>query len=278
MPELPEVETIRRDLEGLLVGKKIERLEVNDHAVLTGISSQGRPRRKVSVQEFRRNVLGRKIQGFFRRGKYLIMKFSDGTSLIFHLRMTGQIILSRPEGRERLWMAFDDGKTLCFADRRRFGEIFCSRDWEKEPALSSLGIEPLNGKLTASFLKKIFKGRKAPVHSLLLNQKVISGLGNIYATESLFQSGILPARPAGRISEERLRKLACAIRSVLEKSIQNRGYSMNTYVDALGRKGRSQLFTAAYGKEGEACPLCGKPLKRKALAGRSAVHCGNCQK
>lgn len=278
MPELPEVETIRRDLKKILTGRTIQTVEVQDSTVLTGFLPDGRPRRKIDPQSFQAQVVGKKISGFNRRGKYLVMEFTDRTSLIFHLRMTGRILVKEPAGNERLRIRFDSGFPLCFSDHRRFGEVVYSEDWKQAPGLKDLGIEPLNGSLTARFLQEIFKGRKAAVHALLLNQKLISGIGNIYATEALFKARIHPAHPASRISIERLESLVVSIREVLEQSIKNRGYSMSTYVDALGRSGKSQLFTSAYGKEGLPCVVCKALLRRSVLSGRSVFFCSKCQK
>lgn len=152
MPELPEVETIRRDLQRVLVGKKILDLRINDPRLLTGISPSGRPRRKINISQFKKNVVGKKINCFQRRGKYLIMQFQDGTSLVFHLRMTGQITLKRPENKERAVLFLTRALPLCFTDTRRFGEMIYSQDWEQEKMIRSLGIEPLNGQLSASLL------------------------------------------------------------------------------------------------------------------------------
>ncbi len=278
MPELPEVETIRRDLSDLLTGKSIQKIEVPDPTVLTGIGPGGKPRWKVVPAQFERNVIGKKIARFDRRGKYLVMEFEDLTSIIFHLRMTGQLRVEDPSGRERLVLAFDRGVQLCFRDTRRFGEARYSAEWKAEKDILALGIEPLDGKMTAGDLRNFFRNRTAPIHSLLLNQSLIAGLGNIYVTEALFRARILPFRQAGRISENRLEALALNIRKVLEESVRNRGYSMKNYVDALGRKGRSQLFTLAYGKDGQPCRFCKEPLRRKSLSGRGVVYCAQCQK
>ena len=278
MPELPEVETIRRDLEKTLPGKTILSVDVRDLSVLTGIGPSGKPRRKVSPEEFKGRVEGKTVAGVARRGKYLILEFADEGALIFHLRMTGQILLNPPAYRERLNLTFTDGKTLYFSDRRRFGEVLWTPDWEKEPCIRSLGIEPLNGSLTALLLKGFFRKRTAPIHSILLNQKLVSGLGNIYVTEALFQAGIRPSKPCGQISRGKLESLVVSIREILLKSVEHRGYSMNTYVDLMGEKGRSQLFSAAYGKEGRPCVRCQNVLKRKVLGGRGVVYCSRCQR
>ena len=278
MPELPEVETIRRGLEKLVLGRVIRSVRILDPYVLTGFQPSGRPRRKVFPKSFSDSVVGKRIERILRRGKYLILEFPDRTAVVVHLRMTGRLLVREPEGRERAVFELDSGPPLCFSDTRRFGEIVFSEDWAEEPGLRDLGPEPLNGSLTAELLKDRFGGRKTPVHSALLNQKLIAGLGNIYVTEALFKSGISPFRLAGRISAPRLEALAGAIRSVLEQSIANGGYSMWTYVDALGQKGRSQLFTVCYGKEGEPCVSCGGTLRRAVLTGRGTVYCPRCQK
>ena len=132
--------------------------------------------------------------------------------------------------------------------------------------------------LNDAYLKCAFRGRTAPIHSILLSQNLVSGLGNIYATEALFDAGIKPTKPCGKISAEKLALLTSSIYRVVSDSIEKRGYSMNTYVDALGQKGRSQLFSRAYGKAGLPCPRCGTPFKRTVLSGRGVVFCSKCQK
>lgn len=278
MPELPEVETIRRDLQKFLTHKIIQEVKVWDPTALTGISPNGKPFRKITVAQFKENVIGKEIRDFFRKGKYLIMEFRNGDALMIHLRMTGQLLIQEPTGRERVIFFFNQGKPLCFIDRRRFGEIVYSINWKEESAIRNLGVEPLNGAFSASFLKQAFRHLKCAVHSALLNQKIVSGLGNIYATEALFEAGIKPTRSAGRISLAQLEKLAQAIRKVLRKAILRRGYSLATYVDVLGKKGRSQLFSMAYGKEGMPCPRCKSLMMRTVLSSRGVVYCPTCQK
>ena len=278
MPELPEVETIRRDLEKLLLGKTIRQIEVRDLSVIHGISPTGGPLHKITLSRFKGTAIGKQISTFNRRGKYLAMEFSDGTALVFHLRMTGQILVGPPAVPERIRFDFDQGHRLYFSDRRRFGEVVFSENWKEEPSIASLGVEPMNGALSGEYLKSAFRGRSAPVHSILLSQKHVSGLGNIYVTEALYEAGILPTRPCGRIPLGKLSELSDSIRHVIADSIENRGYSMNTYVDALGKKGRSQMFSKAYGKGGLPCPNCGTLFKRKVIAGRGVVFCPKCQK
>ncbi len=278
MPELPEVETIRRDLEPLLQHRTLQSIIVRDPLVLTGIGPKGQPRREITPSQFIKQILGRKIGGMNRRGKYLILEFADGGSLVFHLRMTGQILLSKPLGPWRAYFGFDGNVDLFFADRRRFGEVTFSEDWRKEPFNLAMGIEPTNGNLTAEYLKKHFQGRTANIHSILLNQNVIGGLGNIYATEALHLAGIKPSKSCGKIPLEKLKVLSEAIHKVVRESIEHRGYSMNTYVDAMGKQGKSQLFSQAYGKEGKPCKNCGRIFKRTIIGGRGVVWCPGCQK
>jgi len=277
MPELPEVETIRKDLEKMLAGKTVKNVDVRDIFVLTGFLPKGLPRRKVSISDFRRSIEGQKVKRFLRRGKYLVMEFADGTAVIFHLRMTGQLLVGCPNGKARAIMEFSGGHTLSFLDHRRFGEILFSADWKNEPCIRSLGIEPLSNDLTAERLKGMFMKKQAKLHSILLNQGLVSGLGNIYATEALFKAKISPFRQACKVSAPELKKLAAAIKWVLEKSIMNRGFSMSTYVDALGKKGKSQLYALCYGKKGEPCAYCRKPLEKTVIAGRGVVYCPICQ-
>lgn len=278
MPELPEVETIKRDLEKLLPGKIIRQIEVKDPTVLTGISPNGGPFRKVSADSFKKNVIGKHLSRFHRRGKYLIMEFSDQTALIFHLRMTGQLVVRQPSSRERIVFYFDEGLPLCFADTRRFGEIFFSCDWKKEPRINSLGVEPLNGSFTVNLLKEKLKDRSAKIHSLLLDQRIVAGIGNIYAAEALFLAGIRPNKTAGRLSKMEVEKLVNALKKVLNDSIEHRGYTMNSYLDANGQKGNTQEFALVYGKQGESCVNCGGKILRKVISGRGVAYCAVCQK
>ena len=278
MPELPEVETIRRDLSSALLRRTVQSIQVKDPFVLTGIGPNGKPRRRVKTAEFEKQILGKRIESFDRRAKYLAMVFSDSTALVFHLRMTGQMLLEAPKYSERIRFDFDGEKSLYFADRRRFGEVVFSEDWEKEPEIAALGVEATHRDLSGEYLRTAFRGRSAPVHSILLSQKYVSGLGNIYVTEALFAAGIRPTKPCGRIADDKLEALSKSIRQVISQSIEHRGYSMSTYVDALGKKGRSQLFSKAYGKEGLPCPRCKTLFKRVVLGGRGVVFCKSCQR
>ena len=156
MPELPEVETIRRDLARMLTGRVLRGMEIRDPSVLTGFLPSGRPRRSIDPEICKTRVTGKQISNFERRGKYLVMEFSDLTALVFHLRMTGQILVRRPLGSERLRIDFDSGLPLCFSDRRRFGEVIFCEEWRRAPGIKDLGIEPLNGKLSGHTLMRLF--------------------------------------------------------------------------------------------------------------------------
>lgn len=278
MPELPEVETVRSDLERRILGKTIQDVEIRDLTLLTGHVQYGKLRREATAEAFRAGAQGRSVDAVLRRGKYLILKLSGGHSIVLHLRMTGQLLVRAPERADRAAFTFSDGSHLCFADRRRFGEMLLTTDWEKEKSLRALGIEPLNGEMTPQKLRALFRGRKASIHGTLLNQSLVCGLGNIYVAESLFFAGIRPSCAAGKIPLPKLELLCRHIREVLERSIEHRGYSMNTYVDTLGKKGRSQMFSRVYGKEGKPCPRCRATLKRTVLTGRGVVFCPSCQK
>jgi len=270
MPELPEVETIKRDLEKNLTGHIVTQLLVEDPRIIA--------RQNIKISNLAQSILNKKISQFHRRGKYLTMEFVDGSALIFHLRMTGQLLFQNGGGKVRATIHFNHGKKLFFKDHRRFGEIQYSKDWKNEKSIASLGIEPLNGSLTAEFLRENFKGRSASIHSLLLNQNIVCGIGNIYAAEALFRAHIRPTRKAKSLRMDELNWLVTSIQQVLNASIQNRGYSMNTYVDALGKKGKTQLFTQVYGKEGCPCSNCKNPLKKTKISGRGVTYCHQCQR
>lgn len=278
MPELPEVETIRRDLERSLSGKIIQKCTVRDRSVLTGIGPSGKPIYSVRQEDFIRQVSNQKIQKFLRRGKYLVVEFSSGAGLVFHLRMTGQLLEEPPQYPERIAFHFTDGNMLYFADRRRFGTVRYSAHWQTLPEILALGPEPLSSEFTSAYLLQKFNRKNAPVHAALLNQSLVAGIGNIYAAEALFLAGIRPQRQAAKVKTLEAEKLCQTVRCVLEESIRHRGYSMRNYVDTLGRKGRSQLFSKVYGKEGLPCPQCQTTLLRQVIGGRSAVYCKICQK
>jgi formamidopyrimidine-DNA glycosylase len=272
VPELPEVETIRRQLEPELRGRRIERLEVLDRRW----SRPGDPR------EIERAVGGRRIEGFGRRGKYLLVSLEGGKVLIMHLRMSGNLLLvdgerpSDPHLRARFRL--DDGRQLWFVDARRFGEGSLLDVGEVEARFRGrVGVEPLSQAFTAAELGRIAAGRKAPLKSFLLNQTGIAGIGNIYADEALFRARLHPLSPAGSMRPEHHRALRDAIVATLRAGIDGGGASIDDYRDARGGRGSMQEEFLVHRREGEPCLRCGTPIQRIVIGGRSTYYCPNCQ-
>jgi formamidopyrimidine-DNA glycosylase len=285
MPELPEVETIRRQLEPELVGRRIERLEVLDE----------RWSRPVAPQGLESEVSGRTIAGLERRGKYLLMELDAGMTLVMHLRMTGNLLLVdaggfvaavderlyEPSGEDRYLRArfqLDDGRELRFSDARRFGEAFLLRTEAVERRfLGRVGIEPLSEEFTAEALGRIAAGRTAPLKSFLLDQSGVAGVGNIYADEALFRARLHPLSPAGSMRAEHLEALRDGIVEALVAGIDGGGASIDDYLDSRGEPGSMQEEFLVHTREGEACLRCGESIRRIVLGGRSTYFCPNCQ-
>lgn len=263
MPELPEVETTVRGLKPLL-GARIERAEVLD------------PRLEVSEGALR----GAVIQGIKRRGKYIIFDLSTDRSLVVHLRMSGRLILRcAPEERRyaRLILTLDRG-TLHFVDPRRLGTAVI----EENRFRHRLGIDPFDPEFTVDRLGEMLSTSRAPVKPFLMDQKRIAGIGNIYACEILAEAEIDPRRPARSLSPEEVERLRVAALSVLQRAIDRMGTTLGTsisdYRESSGRYGSFQDRLRAYGREGEACPRCGKAIVRIVQAGRSTYYCPGCQR
>jgi len=287
MPELPEVETVCRQLEPEIEGRRIERLEVLD------------PRwcRPQPAAELEKAVSARTIEGLGRRGKYLLLGLGGGQTLVMHLRMTGNLVLvegedkldpsegmrlyegerSTSERHLRARFALDDGRELWFTDPRRFGEAFLIDDAELEVRFAGLGIEPLSDELTATALGEIAAGRTAPLKSFLLDQKGIAGIGNIYADEALFRAGLHPLSPAGSMKPEHHAALRDGVVAALEAGIDGGGASIDDYRDGRGEKGRMQDEFLVHTRAGEPCPRCDGTIERIVVSGRSTYFCPSCQ-
>ncbi|MBW8059187.1 MAG: bifunctional DNA-formamidopyrimidine glycosylase/DNA-(apurinic or apyrimidinic site) lyase [Solirubrobacterales bacterium] len=287
MPELPEVETVCRQLEPELAGRRIERLEVLDE----------RWSRPVAPAELEAAVGGRAIEGLGRRGKYLLLALDGGRTLVMHLRMTGNLVLVEggakldpSEGRRlyegerstserhlRARFALDDGRELWFTDPRRFGEAFLVDDAELKARFKRLGVEPLSGEFTPEALGEIAAGRTVPLKSFLLDQSGVAGVGNIYADEALFRARLHPLSPAGSMRFEHHEALRDAVVAALEAGIEGGGASIDDYRDGHGEKGTMQDEFLVHTREGEPCPRCGGAIARIAVAGRSTYYCPSCQ-
>jgi formamidopyrimidine-DNA glycosylase len=271
MPELPEVETIRRDLLPLLKGRTFTDVWLSPEA----------PRlvQAPLPADLARLLPGRRIEDISRRGKFLVFHLSGGLYLVVHLRMTGAL-LHRPAGAPpdryvRAVLSLDDGSELRFSDLRKFGALWLVPDLSI--VLGRLGPEPLDGGLTPSLLRELTARRRAPIKSLLLDQRALAGLGNIYADEALFAAGLHPQRPASGLSDSEVERLHEAIGRVLTEALADRGASFSDYVDASGQEGRHQFRVQVFRRTGQPCYVCGREIARVKVAGRSSHFCPRCQ-
>ncbi len=287
MPELPEVETVCRQLEPELEGRRIERLEVLD----------ARWCRPLPPAELEAAVSGARIERLGRRGKYLLLGLDGGRTLVMHLRMTGNLVLvdgaakldpsegmrlyegerSTSERHLRARFRLDDGRELWFTDPRRFGEAFLVDDAGLEARFARLGVEPFSAAFTAEALAELAAGRTAPLKSFLLDQSAIAGIGNIYADEALFRARLHPLSPAGSLRPEHCEALREAVIGTLQAGIDSGGASIDDYRDGRGERGRMQDEFLVHTREGEPCPRCGGSIARIVVAGRSTYYCPACQ-
>jgi formamidopyrimidine-DNA glycosylase len=274
MPELPEVETVRRSLEPLVVGRSISGITVGTFSGVLG---------HIAPDFLAVALSGRRIVGIRRRGKFLFVDLDDGSGLEVHLRMTGHLeiadVSSPPLRFEHLAVHLDNGVDLRFADQRKFGRVIYHAGDPAHGLKTKLGPEPLDDEFTMAYLSRVLARRTAPIKSLLLDQRIVAGIGNIYADEALFLSRIHPSRPAGSLTASELRSLHRMIRSVLRSALEHRGTSFSDYRDGTGQKGNNQHHLQVYGRgrKGEPCFRCGRPLEYLAIGQRTSHFCPNCQ-
>lgn len=271
MPELPEVETIVNDLRQRLVGRRFTNVAV------CWAGSIAEPH----LDKFRRRIRGQRILDVRRRGKYLIFSLLGDDSFVVHLKMTGQLLL-RPATAERdkyarLVFDLDDGKQLRFVDMRKFGRVYLVDD--PEAIVGELGPEPLTEDFTPEALMRMLRRRWGRIKPLLLNQRFIAGIGNIYADEILFAARIHPTRSADTLTSAEIEGLYRAIRDVLRQGIQNRGTTLDdkAYRDAEGRAGGNQDNLRVFRRAGQPCPRCGGTIQRIVVGGRGTYFCPRCQ-
>jgi formamidopyrimidine-DNA glycosylase len=273
MPELPEVETIRRQLAPALEGRRLERIEVRDPRW-----SDPAPPEAISDA-----LNGRAIEGLGRRGKYLVVSFEDDVHLVMHLRMTGNLLLvpagAEEPGHLRVVMDLDDGNRLLFVDVRRFGtgDVLLGSGALAEFFASRLGVEPLSPDFTAEALRALARGRKQPVKAFLLSQERVAGVGNIYADEALFRARIHPLRPVGTLKRPQVEALRDAVVETLEAGIDAKGASIDDYRHVDGAQGSFQDRFLVHTREGEPCPRCGTTIRKLRAAGRGTYVCPRCQ-
>jgi formamidopyrimidine-DNA glycosylase len=280
VPELPEVETIRRQLAPVVEGRLLERLEVLD------------PRwcEPAPPSELEEAAGGRRIERLSRRGKYLVWRLEGDVHLVLHLRMTGNLLYVPdvdPPAPAHLRVRFvlgdgthgAPGAQVLFTDVRRFGTgvLLLGSDSLAEYFGARLGVEPLSADFTADALRELAAGRATPVKAFLLSQERMAGVGNIYADEALFRAGIHPLRPTGALSRPQLAALRDAVVAALEAGIDARGATIDDFRHADGARGAFQDRFLVHRREGEPCPRCGRPIRKFRAAGRGTYACERCQ-
>ena len=271
MPELPEVETIRRQLAPLVQGRRLERVEILD----------ARWSRPLAPRELADALEGRKVESLGRRGKYLVWDLEEDVHLVQHLRMTGAVLCDPdPEPlHTRVRMDLGQGRRLAIVDPRRFGtgELLLGGKALEEFFAVRLGLEPLDVRFTAEHLRGLARGRTAPIKAFLLDQRRIAGVGNIYADEALFRAGIHPLRSAGRLSLEQYTRLRETTIAALQAGIEARGATIDDFRHVDGVRGSFQNQFLVHRREGEPCGKCGTTIVKMVVAGRGTYVCETCQ-
>lgn len=270
MPELPEVEVVRRGLQDILKDQPVlEKVELKRPDLREPI-----PAKKI------RTLVGEKLLSVERRAKYLLLWTSKG-GMLSHLGMTGTWRVAQ-DGDERLhdhiYLHFAGGLRLAYRDPRRFGYFDFVQDPESHPKLKDLGPEPLLESFTGQGLWESLRGKEVPIKVALMDQKIVVGVGNIYASEALFAAGIKPTLPAKKLSWERAEVLVSEIKKILSLSIEKGGSSISDFAQASGESGYFQTTFRVYGREGESCLVCGSQIRAKVLGGRNTFWCSCCQK
>ena len=267
MPELPEVETIRAELAPRLTGRSLVRVEILDPRLT----------RPVDLFEVAEELEGDIVVSVERRGKYLVLRLESGLALLVHLRMTGGFGFE-PTSHERAVLELDDGTRLVYRDVRRFGTWLVLEDAELDPYLTSKnGPEPLGRRFTTDWLGRQLARRRAPLKAVLLDQRVVAGLGNIYADEALWRARINPLRPAQSLSHEEVGRVQRAIRAALRTGIARQGSTLRDYARPDGSAGSMQAEFRVYGCDGEPCPRCRTPIAKARVGGRGTWYCPHCQ-
>ena len=269
MPELPEVETVKNELLPYVVGQHITGVTLAWEGIV----------RQPSASEFRSRLIGQEITGITRRGKYLIFGLSSGTLLIFHLKLSGSLLISQdssqPPKYTRAIINLDKA-SIFFRDPRKFGKMWLVEN--TEPIIGKLGPEPLEPSFTPQVLAQRLAKRKAPIKAILLDQNFVAGIGNMYADEALFAAKIHPERPGSSLSIEEIERLHQAIQQLLWAAIDNKGASVENYFRPDGTLGTAHFqFQVAHRRGGETCRVCGTPIERKPIRNRGSYFCPKCQ-
>jgi formamidopyrimidine-DNA glycosylase len=291
MPELPEVETVRRRLHACLASLTLRDVIVNDPSVSD-----------LTEDQLRERLCGRRVRGLRRRGKYLLIELGakehgreaggevpagggvqqpwTGPSVaVIHLRMTGQLLV-QPGPADRpprfLWR-LEPATELAFQDVRRFGRLWAFRPCEEEAFFAWMGPEPFGDAFTVAYLRRALAGRRAPVKSFLMDQRRIAGVGNIYADEALFRARLHPLRAAGSVGPREAKRLHAALLETLQAGIDHEGSSVESFVDPAGERGRFQTILNVYQRTGQSCRVCGTTIRRTVVSGRGTHFCPHCQ-
>ena len=274
MPEMPEVEIIRRYLDKQLTGQRIMGVDLLLPRQIKWPEPEG----------YRAMAIGRTIAGMNRRGKYLLMALDNGSELVFHLRMTGRLVYE-PDGvnhdsHARLLFQLDGGGLLVYGDTRTLGTLYALSPGERWRihGLAEMGPEPLTEDFTPAYIQQTAKGRRTAVKSFLLNQKYIGGIGNIYADEALFLAGIHPLRPVGSLSAAECQRLHQSVNTVIAAGIRDGGTTFRDYKNGEGKQGSHQEQLYVYNRQGQPCRRCGTEIEKMTVGGRGTHLCPQCQR
>ncbi len=277
MPELPEVESLRRILARTAVGRTIVRARIGDKSL----------RRRVPI-DFSASIAGRRITKLSRRAKYLIVEFDGDEVLLVHLGMSGSLTHRRDGFRDgefdprhdHLEFFLDDDTRLVYNDPRRFGmvRLLPRAELASTAELKGLGPEPLSRDFNAGFLAAKARGRQVAIKNLIMDQRIVAGIGNIYAAEILFRAGVRPTRRAGRVTRAEIEKIAASVPIVLRAAIGRAGTTFRSYRDSRGEPGRFAERLRVYGREGKPCYTCSTPIRNVVVGGRASFYCPKCQR
>jgi len=267
MPELPEVETIRRQLEKEIINKRIKEVLIKDRRLIKGVSSN----------VFKSKAEGAYFKKILRRGKVLILQIKKNSFIIFHLRISGWIMLSKNiEEFSRVIFKLSNNNMLEFCDQRALGEIRLVDDWHSLPIVKKMGPEPFD--LKREEFIGLFKARRTKIKPLLMDQSFLAGVGNAYAQEAVFCAGVNPQKGADSLREEELNKIYDCLIGILKESLNKKGSSLDTYRQLNGAPGGYAPLLRVYGRKDKPCFRCGYSIERKVIGGRGTYFCPHCQK
>lgn len=266
MPELPEVETVKRELEKVILGKKVKEVCIHHPSVI----------REPTPAKFKKGLEGAIFKNALRKAKVLILELSNGKSLVIHLKMTGQLIYPGDGKKSRVTFKLSNGKNLDFNDQRLFAELRLLDHWKDLKFIQSLGPEPFD--MSPEKFKEMLSMKKTKIKPLLMDQTFISGVGNLYAAEALFRARINPERPASSLSAKEKESLLKEIKDTLTEAIKYKGSSVDQYVQLTGEQGDYVKHHKVYDREGKPCLVCKMPIKKISLGGRGTYFCPKCQK